>query len=402
MNYSSSQIDALSLPSFVFRRADLLDNIHEFHGALRHYWRNYILAYSVKTNPLPWLVAFACDQGCYAEVVSDEEYDLALTTGFSSSNVVFNGPIKSKEYLERALDDGALVNLESSREIDWIESMAKRRAVMKVGLRVNIDLEKYCPGETVTGEAGGRFGFSYETGRLKEVTQRLKRLSGVQISGLHLHYTTRSRSLRVYETLASFAVKIAQEYDLELSYVDIGGGFYGGGANRGAYGEYVRVIAQALSAHFDPSRTALIVEPGGALVCTPCDLIARVIDINVTSKDRFVVTQASRLHLDHERKKTRYVTTLRTMNTTIMPRQVICGYTCLESDRMCVLEDQAELSPGDVLVFHNAGAYSLGFIPTFFIRNFPTVYVQEEDGCIREVRGAWRPEQWMLMSHCHA
>ena len=402
MKYSRKQVDSLSTPCFVVNRAELRKNICGFQDALKTHWGNYILSYSVKTNPLPWLVAFAGNQGCYAEVVSDEEYDLALCTGHSESGIVFNGPIKSRGYLERALTSGALVNLESFREIDWIEEIAVSHAGINVGLRVNVDLEAYCPGETVTGEAGGRFGFSYETGHLKGVVERLKRLSTVQINGLHLHFTTISRSLGVYEVLASFAVKIAREYDLDLAYIDLGGGFYGGGANVAAYGDYARAIARTLAVHFKPEKTALIVEPGGALVCTPCDLIARVIDVNVTSKDRFVVTEASRLHLDHERKKTRYVTSLLANKTNSVSRQVVCGYTCLESDRLCVLENQVELSSGDVIIFHNAGAYSIGFIPTFFIKSIPTVYVQEDDGSFRLIRGPWNTKQWMLMSDCHA
>ena len=41
------------------------------------YWQNYIIGYSYKTNALPWLISYLNDQGCFAEVVSDDEYKLA-------------------------------------------------------------------------------------------------------------------------------------------------------------------------------------------------------------------------------------------------------------------------------------------------------------------------------------
>ena len=46
----------------------------------------------------------------------------------------------------------------------------------------------------------------------------------------------------------------------------------------------------------------------------------------------------------------------------------------MESDRMCVLYDEPELSEGYVLI-RNAGAYSMSFTPNFFIEHPPSVYV---------------------------
>ena len=399
--FSQEEINTLETPCFIFDRSKLNENFRAFHSALQKHWGNYVLSYSVKTNPLPWLVAYALNEGCYAEVVSDDEYNLALILGYSPAEIVFNGPIKSRRCIESALKAGSIVNLESDREIDWIEALKWQGPTLKVGLRVNIDLESYCPGETVTGATGGRFGFSLETGHLQEIINRIKKLQNIEICGLHLHFTTVSRSLNVYETLAGFAVKISRDFNLNLMYVDVGGGFYGGGKNVGAYDNYAKVLSHSLRKHFNPDKTKLIVEPGGALVSTPCDFVARVVDVNITSRDCFVVTEASRLHLDHERKKERYVTTVinqHNENSIVEKRQVICGYTCLESDRLCVLENQAKLASGDIIIFHNAGAYSVGFIPTFFIRHSPVVYVRDEDKTLRKVRSRLEVKHCLLGS----
>ncbi|MEG0620432.1 MAG: hypothetical protein RR477_04795, partial [Raoultibacter sp.] len=64
----------------------------------------------------------------------------------------------------------------------------------------------------------------------------------------------------------------------------------------------------------------------------------------------------------------------------ILPRQVVCGYTCMESDRLCVLHDEAELRVGDMMILHNAGAYSLSFTPGFFIDYPPAVYAKNAAG----------------------
>ena len=78
----------------------------------------------------------------------------------------------------------------------------------------------------------------------------------------------------MYEALARNAAEVIREFELnELDFVDIGGGFYGGGPkNVGAYERYASVIAGLLSPVCDPSRTKLVVEPARGSRLHPCVL----------------------------------------------------------------------------------------------------------------------------------
>ena len=107
-------------------------------------------------------------------------------------------------------------------------SAAYPQQIFSVGLRVNCDIAALCPNEVLVEEEGGRFGYCYENGKLKEVMHRLSALPNVKVAGLHLHSSTQSRTVEVYAALASMAVRIAEEYSLDLSYVDMGGGYFGG------------------------------------------------------------------------------------------------------------------------------------------------------------------------------
>lgn len=386
------KLEKLQTPCYLIHQPELQANFDAFRAALTNEWGPHVFSYSVKTNPLPWLLAFAKAQGCFAEVVSDTEYLWAKRVGFPVNRIVFNGPVKGRECFFEALRGGALVNLDSQRELAWLEEYAAAGETARVGLRVNLNLELLCPGETLTGKSGGRFGYSYETGALGEAIQRVQALPGITLAGLHMHTNSRSRSVHVFQSLADYAVRIAQEYQLELDYLDIGGGFFGGGSNLAAYGDYVRAISEQLRRYFDPARTRLVVEPGGAVICTPVDYLARVVDVKDTFADRFVVTEASRLHIDHELKKTSYVYTVHTeQQQAAVPRQVISGYTCMENDRLFVMENCPALKPGDLLQFHNAGAYSLAFCPQMFIDFGPAVYV-DTGAEYKMVRRKWTVE----------
>ena len=112
------QLATLATPCFVFDELELAENFASFSRALRDAWSDEaFVAYSVKTNPFPWILDIAKREGCLAEVVSDEEYALALAAGYTACEIVFNGPIKSRDCFRYALTEGSIVNVDSWREI---------------------------------------------------------------------------------------------------------------------------------------------------------------------------------------------------------------------------------------------------------------------------------------------
>ena len=82
--------------------------------------------------------------GCYAEVVSYTEYELALLEGFDKTHIIYNGPLKSKETFLDAIKNGAIVNIETKRELDWLAYLDPNKNY-GVGIRVNLDLGSISP-----------------------------------------------------------------------------------------------------------------------------------------------------------------------------------------------------------------------------------------------------------------
>lgn len=386
--FEATDWSTLDTPCFVFDEPELRANFLDFDRALKNAWSPQArVAYSVKTNPFGWILDVARDCGCMAEVVSGDEFALALDHGFAAPNIVFNGPIKTPDWLTWALDHGAVVNLDSARDIALTCAYAAEHPGVAVGIRANIELDRFCPGETITGERGGRFGFCYENGELARAVGEL-RAAGATVAGLHMHVTTLSRSQYVYEVLASHAARITRELDLDLRWIDMGGGFYGGGArNEGAYERYAATMAQILREVVDPTICALYVEPGGAVVCTPGRYVGKVVDVKDTTADRFVTCELSRINIDHEMKKTKHpLRYVGVEDRPTHPHQVLCGYTCMESDRLCELENAPQLALGDTVVIDFAGAYSMSFTPQMFIAHPPAVYARDSQGVCRLVR----------------
>lgn len=361
-------------PYFLISKDKLQSNIDDFVSALALLWPNSQLSYSVKTNSLPWILQYLHSKNLFAEVVSDEEYMLALKCGFSSDAIVFNGPIKTKENFELAVQQGSIVNIDSKRELEWIKGIELKNETCNVGLRINPDPTIFDEKDIEYSSDGFRFGFSEIDNELEEAISILKKKNVA--FGLHLHCNSITRSKNVYVALAKYAVSIIKKYNLDVSYIDVGGGFFGGVPGKTTPFEYIEAIKTVLENSIDIDRTKLILEPGSAIIGSVVDLVTSVLDVKDTSKTRIVTTDGSRIHIDPLWIKKRYMYSLATNNSNVIPRQVICGYTCMDHDRIMSIEEKEELSVGDTITYHRVGAYSMTF-GGMFIRYYPDVYVDE-------------------------
>ncbi len=359
-------------PCFLINNDLIAEFSQEMITSLRKYWKNGIVGYSFKTNNSPAVISLFKKNGFYAEVVSSDEFDLAIEMGYSAENIIFNGPVKNKETFIYALENGSVVNIDSKRELLWlkeVDSKIKEKAI--VGVRVNFCIENYCPGESQCGKDDGRFGFSYENGELKSAIEFLKE-NNVKISGLHLHCSSKTRSINIYKAISETAVKIIDEFKLELSYVDIGGGFFGGMPNKPTFDDYFAVAYENLKQY---ENVNLIVEPGMSVIGASIDYITSVVDVKETLNNRFAVTDGSRIHIDPIKRKTSYsydVIHNAELKNNLEKETILCGFTCMEDDRFFSLTDEC-IDVGDYVVFHKVGAYTMGLSPQF-IEFYPRVY----------------------------
>ncbi|MCR4727536.1 MAG: pseudaminic acid cytidylyltransferase [Lachnospiraceae bacterium] len=396
---------SLCTPYYIISEQELIKDIELLKDSLKSSWGNYICSYSVKTNSLPWLLKYFMNNDFYGEVVSHEEYDLISRIGFKPSSIIFNGPLKDKQTFEKVLLDGGIVNLDSSFEPVWLAEIANKylNREFKVGVRVNYDLSELAPDDTLADEEGSRFGYCYENGELKRVIDYLCNIKNVRIVGIHLHSSTKTRSVKVYEALAEVAVLIGTEFKLNFEYIDMGGGFYGGLKDKPNFKDYIPAIANVLKKKYDNEKTKLIVEPGVSMVSSSFEFVTEVIDTKNIRGVTYVVTNGSRLNLNPQVTRRQYPHRIEYMNdnlkhTNIIQKQVICGGTCMEYDRLFVLCNETELRKGDLIIYTNAGGYTICLTP-LFIHYFPAVYVKKVDGSIFTAREPWTNDEYLKKNY---
>lgn len=388
--------EAIETPYYLIDSTSIESLVNDMMGSIRTRWKEGIIGYSFKTNNLPWIIDFMKSKGLWAEVVSSDEYHLAKLLGYDVSNIIFNGPVKGKNEFIESVQNGAIVNIDSKRELNWLNECDKTvLGNAHIGLRVNFCIEDYCPDESQCGREDGRFGFSYESEELYEAIRFLKDI-GVSLSGLHLHCSSKTRSLNIYSAIARMTQAIVNEYNLSLQYIDIGGGFFGGMPGKPAFNEYFSLIYDVFSNDSLLKNVNLIVEPGMSLIGSSVKYVTEVVDIKKTKNNMFVLLDGSRIHIDPLMKKSSYTYHIERKNTGIDNdencEQILCGFTCMENDRFFKLTGPM-LHIGDRVVFEKVGAYTMGLSPQF-ISFYPTVAV-EKDGTAKVVRQKNKAEMFV-------
>ncbi len=393
----------MQTPFFKIKETDLQYDIALLKQALEDNWGNAIAGYSVKTNSLPWLLTYLKQEGFWAEVVSHTEYDLVRRLGYDDAKIIYNGPMKEKEIFKRILSAGGYLNMDSSEELDWIEELSRDDPdrQFEVGLRVNFDIASHCPEEELAEEEGSRFGYCYENGILEQAIRRVQSLPNVSVAGLHLHSSTRSRSVGVYGIIAGMAVRIAKEYQLSLSYVDLGGGYFGGRDDKPDYRDYFKEIGRVLREYFDPAITKIIAEPGISLISRAIVFETTVKDVKLIRNHKYLVTDGSRTNLNPLVTRHSYPhhiiydeETYPLDKRRTEPSQWVCGFTCMEYDRLFEIQNDKELKPGDRIVYDAAGGYTICLNP-LFINYFPAVWIERQDGGLFLARAAWGNDEYL-------
>ncbi|PKM51001.1 MAG: pyridoxal-dependent decarboxylase [Firmicutes bacterium HGW-Firmicutes-7] len=389
-------INTLETPCYIIDSDELNYNYESLYNAFSKHWKGVLgIGYSVKTNHLPWIMENMKQKGAYAEVVSSVEYQLAELIGFTPKQIIYNGPNKTLDTLERAVKMGSIVNIDTFPQIDFLGSFS-RTTEIKVGLRVNFDLEEVCPNESSMGNEPSRFGFCTMNNSFKNALKRCEELN-ITVCGLHMHQSSKTRSNKVFKALAEKVVTCIKQYDMkdQLEYIDIGGGFFGGRNSKKmpTFDDYAFTICKTIKPYISEEKTQLIIEPGASLIATPISYLSKVIDVKDIKNQRFVTIDGSNLHVNPFLVNRKHPYELYSKEVTYEPIQIVCGSTCMENDRLLYLKSSPSLKCGDIVKIKNCGSYTMCF-NSFFINSPPPVYVKNNNE-IEMVREACVPEKLM-------
>jgi diaminopimelate decarboxylase len=385
---------------YVFDPEVFWDDWHAFTSSFRSLLPRTIVSLSVKTCPLAPLLQAGRSWGSWAEVVSLAEYRYVRHLGWPPDQIIVNGPVKSPDFLGTAWNEGALVQIDSEAEIDWLlHGKNKPSGLLRCGLRCQVDL---------LGESSSRFGFPIASGDAAKALTVLSQIPHVAIESLHVHQCTKTRSPKDYYLLAQALLRFAKEHFPadRMPNLNLGGGFLSPSAPSfraqfpfewADFGAYAEAIAQAL-VRGDPNPARLIVEPGMAVMARCLSFYCRISGLKTVAGQPHILCEGSCYNIKPSKSRRNFPVCIHPTGLhtrTKVNQAVVAGYTCMEDDIMHRgLTDHVAV--GDYIEFREIGAYSIALKPPF-IEPAPPVYLKSSGG---ELALAVPAQTWQEMMRC--
>ncbi len=383
-------------PLFVFSEKQIRENYRKLKRIFKTRYPKVRFAWSYKTNYLSSICSVYHQEGSWAEVVSEFEYDKARNLGVAGENIIFNGPDKTEAALEKAIKEKALLHIDHFDELYSIKEITQHLNLKaRVAIRVNMDTGIYPP--------WNRFGFNYENGEAMLALKRIIHEENLELVGLHTHIGTYIMSAEPYRQavlkLVDLAKALYDQYEVRLEYIDVGGGLPSFNTLKGQYLEAEQILptyedyAEAITSPlFDlnlptDELPTLVLETGRALIDDTGYLITSVIATKrlSTGKQSIIIDAG-----------VNYLFTSHWFNHKILPTKEISGFTentivygplCMNID---VIREDVVLPPmhkGDKLVIFYVGAYSVTQWMQFITLR-PNVVLISEEGDVDVIREA--------------
>lgn len=379
-------------PFYIMDPDKYKNNINCFLTAFKRKYKKVKAGYSFKTNYVPSLCKIALEENVMAEVVSEMEYELAKKIGFK--NIIFNGPIKRSPILIKALEQGAIINIDSEYEVDILCDYKKQHSDkdIKVGIRININLTDKNGNSTI--QCGLRFGrFGFPDNLIGKNIERLQKI-GVKIISIHGHTSSSDRAVLNYKIITQQMLRTCQQYELnDLEWFDIGGGFFGAApegmdlTGRPTYENYADCILKETLTNewFLRVQPTIVIEPGSSVVSNVFSYYTKVYQNKKIGKVNFVIVDGTVFDV----KPTMHSNNLpcKVYRAVENEQSYICdvvGSTCMEKDVILKDINMPRMEAGDFIEFHGVGAYTISLTPTFI--NFLEPILINNNGRFIEAR----------------
>ena len=381
---------------FVLSERTIRNNYQHAVRAFTTRYPKVQFAWSYKTNYLNSVCRIFHQEGSWAEVVSGFEYRKALGNGVPGTKIIFNGPEKTNEELEKAANNGSLIHIDHFDELfQLIELSDTLKKKPRVAIRVNMDTGVY--------PMWDRFGFNYENGQALNALTKIVESEKMELTGLHCHIGTFMLTTNAYATavkkLGDLAWKCKTQLNTPIQYIDLGGGFPSSNTLRGSFlpgtdsvpsvDEFAEAITtNLLGLGFGKDELPLLVlESGRVLIDDAGYLLSTVLANKRLSDGRRATILDAGVNLlftsfwyDHKITPAQDFT----QHTEDM---ALYGPLCMNIDVVRQSINLPLLNRGDKVVVHKVGAYNMTQWMQF-IQMRPNVVLIDEQGKTHVIREA--------------
>jgi diaminopimelate decarboxylase len=367
-------------PVYVYSAATIRDRYERLDRMLEPVAHR--IHYTLKANSSRGVLEVLRELGAGVDVVSGGELRRALAAGFAPDDIIFGGVGKTERELGEALDANILLlNAESEAEVRLIDRLARERGVRgRVSLRVNPEITLDTPHDYIkTGGKGHKFGIPHDD--VVRAAELSASLPNVELIGLDMHIGSQLSRIDPYreatERLASIFAEIQKRGITTLRYLDIGGGL-GVRYDTEQPPDLDRFASMVLPTVQDTGLD-LIMEPGRYVVGNAAVLIGQVLYRKRSGGKNYVVADIGMTELLRPSHYGAYHR-IQAMHLHGQTTKVdVVGPVCESGDFLALDRELDDLSPGELLVVCDVGAYGYAMASNYNSRMRPAEVLVDGD-----------------------
>lgn len=401
-------------PLFVFSERALRENYRRMRQILNHCFERAEICFAYKSNSLLSVLRVLKEEGAWADVVSGGEYYKALRAGVPREHIVFNGNNKKRQELEEAIAGGTIINVDSTAELSMVEEIAGRLCrKARINIRVNADVSPDIIPEFSTALKASKFGVDLD-GEAFAACRLAAESEHIEILGLHSHIGSQIEDSRCYRYAAlrimDFAGRLKKELGLELSYVNMGGGFgvpfdylegFEGGGDFRVLEEFAQITSEVFCRKVKEhglKMPRLMVEPGASLVGTCAVTLMRVGTVKQKAAKKLAALDggADTLLRAAQGWYTYRALCAGGMNRGREEAYDLVGPLCYEGDILARDRMLCRLEEGDIIAFVDTGAYTTSLLNNYNGKTTAAVLMLEEKGGVKVIKRRQTLEELLL------
>ncbi|MGP1478349.1 MAG: diaminopimelate decarboxylase [Capnocytophaga sp.] len=295
------------------------------------------------------------DLGTGLDTVSIQEVQLGLLAGFAPEQIIFTPNGVSMNEIEEAMRLGVQLNIDN---LSFLEQFGTQHPEVPVCIRINPHVMAGGNSKISVGHIDSKFGISiHQIPHILRIVENTK----MHINGIHMHTGSDILDIDVFLYAAEILFDTAKHFK-DLQFVDFGSGFkvpYKEGdiqTNIEELGERLGARFLAFCQEYGRELT-LAFEPGKFLVSEAGRFLVKVNVVKQTTSTVFAGVDSGFNHLIRPMLygATHFIENLSNPDGKKRFYSVV-GYIC-ETDTFASNRQIAEITEGDILCFHNAGAY---------------------------------------------
>lgn len=341
-------------PLYIYHAEKIKEQYQKLTNAFAKQDTTFFYASKALTNIN--ILRYIKDIGCNVDCSSINEVKLALHAGFEPERILYTSNGIDFSEIEEAAATGVHINIDS---LSNLEKFGKKFGhAYPVGIRIRPNIMAGGNLKISTGHDGSKFGIPVD--QLEKI-EAVIRSTDLFIRTLHIHTGSDIKDAEVFVKGIEVLFDLIPHFP-ELEVIDLGGGFkvpYHAGEEE----TDVNLLAQKIKETFDSHPVAgnkkfkLWFEPGKFLVSACGYLVTKV---TVLKDNGATVFAAVNSGLNHLIRPMMYDAWHEIENISnpggVKKVYTITGNIC-ETDTFGSDREINEIREGDLLAFHNAGAY---------------------------------------------